>query len=305
MPRHFLSLADWPAEELWELIETAQALKRELQTRGRNPPALRGKTLALAFQKPSLRTRVSFEIGMRQLGGQALYLGPEEIGLGKREAAGDVARVLGGYVQGIMVRMSDHALLAQMAQASPVPVINGMTNYSHPCQAMADALTMYEAFGRLDGLRVTYLGDSDNDVTRSLLFAAARFGFQLQVSSPPGYTLDAESIAAARAEGSEEVFEFVEDPVEAVREADVIYTDTWIGMDVTTEARARQIFGRYQVNEALVARAPAHAIVMHCLPANRGQEITDAVADGPRSRVFQQAGNRLHAQKPILLKLLG
>ena len=302
--RHFLSLADWPADALHKLLEAARVLKREQLAQG-NRPVLRGKTLALVFQKPSLRTRLSFEMGMRQLGGGALYIGPEEIGLGRREAVGDVARVLGRYVDGIMVRMSDHALLVEMAQASPVPVINGMTNYSHPCQAMADMLTIVEEFGHLAGRRVTYLGDSDNDVTRSLLFAAAQFGFQLRVSSPPGYMLDKESITAARALGGEQVCEFIVDPREAAREADVLYTDTWIGLEVKEEAQARQIFGRYQINEALVAQAPAHAIVLHCLPANRGQEITDAVMDGPRSRVFQQAANRLHAQKPILVKLLG
>lgn len=301
---HFLSIADWSSKDLMRLIDEAVFLKREYRTGG-NRHVLAGKTLALVFQKPSLRTRVSFELAMHHVGGYAFYLSPNEIGLGKRESIADVARVLGGYVHGVMARVFDHDHVLQLAQWSPVPIINGLSDYNHPCQGMADVLTIYEEFGHLDGLKVAYLGDSNN-VTRSLLFAAARFGFQLIVSAPAGYNLDASSLEKARAIGGNDVVKEIGDPAEAVQGVDVIYTDTWTSMGQEEEAEARRkIFPPYQVNEALLAKAPAHAIVMHCLPAHRGEEITDAVADGPQSRLFPQAENRLHAQKAILVRLLG
>lgn len=300
---HFLSLADCSGAELMELIEQAVFLKREYRTGG-NRPVLQGKSLGMVFQKPSLRTRVSFEMAMQHVGGYALYIGPTEIGLGKRESIADVARVLGGYVSGVMARVFDHDHILGLAQWSPVPVINGLSDYNHPCQAMADVLTIYEEFGRLEGLKVAYLGDSNN-VTRSLLFAAARFGFQLAVASPAGYQLDTPTVERARQIGGPEVLMETENPVTAVQDADVIYTDTWASMGQEDEAAARrQIFPPYQVNAHLLEKAPRHAIVMHCLPAHRGEEITDEVADGPQSRLFPQAENRLHAQKAILVHLL-
>jgi ornithine carbamoyltransferase len=306
MPKHFLSLADWPAATLKEWIKEAVWLKREYRAGG-NQPVLRGKALAMVFQKPSLRTRVSFEMAMEHLGGHALYIGAHEIEMGRRESIPDVVRTLGGYVHGIVARVQDHADLLQMAEHSPVPIINGLTNYDHPCQAMADVLTMYEEFGRLEGLRVAYLGDSDNDVTRALLFAAAKFGFQLIVSSPAGHTLAEETLNRARTLGGANVVRLIDDPVEAVSDVDVIYTDTWVwfGLEAAEAERRLRIFPPYQVNETLLAHARLHAIVLHCMPANRGQEITDSVADGPRSRLFEQAENRLHAQKAILVRLLG
>ncbi len=301
--QHFLNLLDWPKAELHRLIDEAVFLKREYQTGG-NRLALQGKALGMVFQKPSLRTRVSFEMGMVHLGGHAMYIGPQEIGLGKRESVADVARVLGGYVQGIMARVFDHEHITQLAEWSPVPVINGLSDYNHPCQAMADTLTIYEEFGDLQGLNVAYLGDSNN-VTRSLLFAAAQFGFHLTVSSPAGYELDGESIQKAKSAGGVDVVQLVSEPHEAVKHADVIYTDTWTSMGQEAEAiHRREIFPPYQVNYPLMTQAPSHAIILHCLPAHRGEEITDSVADGPQSRLFQQAENRLHAQKAILARLL-
>lgn len=301
--RHFLDLADWSSEELMRLIDEAVFLKKEFRTGG-NRPILGGKSLAMVFQKPSLRTRVSFEMGMQQLGGYALYISPNEIGLGKRESIADVARVLGGYVNGVMARVFAHEHVTELAKWSPVPIINGLSDYNHPCQAMADVLTIYEEFGQLRGLTVAYLGDSNN-VTRSLLIAAAKFGFKMVVSSPEGYTLDQEVIAKARGIAGYEVVQLITDPQEAVRNADVIYTDTWTSMGQEEEAEhRRKIFPPYQVNYPLLQMASAHTIVMHCLPAHRGEEITDSVADGPQSRLFPQAENRLHAQKAILVQLL-
>ena len=301
--QHFLSLLDWSSRDLMQLIDEAVFLKREYQTGG-NRQVLAGKALGMVFQKPSLRTRVSFEMGMQHLGGHALYLGPAEIGLGKRESIADVSRVLSGYVHGVMARVFDHEHVVQLAEWSSVPVINGLSDYNHPCQAMADVMTIYEEFGELQGLKVAYLGDGNN-VTRSLTFAAARFGFQLIYCGPKEYRLDDESIALAQDHSELDCYTEEENPELAVANADVIYTDTWTSMGQEEEAaKRREIFPPYQVNADLVASAPKHAIVLHCLPAHRGEEITDEVADGAQSRLFAQAHNRLHAQKAILAHLL-
>jgi ornithine carbamoyltransferase len=304
--QHFLSLTDWSSGELTHLLEQAVVLKQSHQTGG-DAPVLRGKTLAMIFERPSLRTRVSFEMAMHQLGGHALYLKADEVGLAERESIADVARVLGYYVHAVLVRMNDYDALRQMAQFSTIPIINGLTRYNHPCQAMADALTLYEEFGRLQGLTVAYMGRSNQDVARSLLFAAAKFGFQLIISSPAGYTLDEESLDLARSIGGAKVVQRIDDPYAAVRSADAIYTDVWISTGTTEAIEAgyrAQVLAPYQVNPALLAYAPAHTVVLHCMPAHRQQEITDSVADGQQSRLFQQAENRLHVQKAILLRLL-
>lgn len=301
---HFLSLADWSSADLMELLDQAIFLKRERRTGG-NRPVLQGKSLGMVFQKPSLRTRVSFEMAMQHVGGYALYLGPQEIGLGKRESIADIARVLGGYVDIVMARVFDHEHVTELAHWSPIPIINGLSDFNHPCQAMADVLTIYEEFGHLEGLRVAYLGDSNN-VTVSLAHAAAKFGFDLVVSSPEGYRFDNDYMNKVRnLAGRDGVLTLVDDPVKAVDEVDVIYTDTWTSMGQEAEAEERRkIFPPYQLNQHILANAPRHAIVLHCLPAHRGEEITDQVADGPQSRLFQQAENRLHAQKAILVRLL-
>ena len=302
--KHFLDLADWTPDDLWEMLHCATALKKEVRKKG-NPPLLKGRVLGMIFQKPSLRTRVSFDVAMLQLGGHALYLSPQEIGLGKRESIADIARVMGGYVDAVMARTFDHQHVLDLARWSPVPVINGLSDYNHPCQAMADLLTIYEEFGRLEGLHVAYVGDSNN-VATSLLTGAAQFGFKMTIGSPAGYQPKLQVLDQVR-ELSQNTLDadVTDDPVAAVAGADVVYTDTWTSMGQEEEAeKRRQVFPPYQVNSELLEHAAEHAIVMHCLPAHRGEEITDEVADGPQSRLFPQAENRLHAQKAILVALL-
>lgn len=299
--RHFLNIADWSSTDLEHLLKLAVSLKLEWQSGG-NRPVLAGKVLGMVFQKPSLRTRVSFDVAMLHLGGHALYLSPAEIGLGQRESVPDVARVLSGYVQAIMARVFDPAHLDQLAAWGSVPVINGLSDRSHPCQAMADMLTVYEHFGHLKGLKLAYVGDSNN-VTRSLAEAAARFGLRMSVGSPAGYQLDSETVAHVTGLGL--VLDLTDDPARAVDGADVVYTDTWTSMGQEAEAeRRRAVFPPFQVNADLLRKAAPHAVVLHCLPAHRGEEITDEVADGPQSLLFEQAENRLHAQKAILVRLM-
>lgn len=302
--KHFLDLADWTAGDLWDILRLSVALKEEFRAGG-NPPRLAGKSLALVFQKPSLRTRVSFEMAMQHVGGYAFYLSPQEIGLGKRESIADIARVLGGYVDVVMARTFDHDHVIDLARWSPVPIINGLTDYNHPCQAMADYLTIYEEFGQLEGLHLAYVGDSNNVLT-SLLMGAAQFGVKVTIASPDGYQPKEYILSRARVLSQDTLDVTVTpDPIAAVTGADVIYTDTWTSMGQEEEAeKRRRVFPPYQVNADLLAHAASHAIVMHCLPAHRGEEITDDVADGPQSRLFPQAENRLHAQKGILVTLL-
>lgn len=305
MKKDLISLADLTPEEIWHILNVAQDLKEE-QIAGGNLPILTGKTLGMLFQKPSLRTRVSFQVGMQQLGGEAVYLSPDEVQLGKRESVEDVARVLSRYVDCIMARVFAHADVVKLAQYSRVPVINGLSDYSHPCQALADFLTMLEKKGSLRGLRLAWLGDGNNVLT-SLLFGASKLGVDVYAATPPGYepppqVLDL-AFGFARENGSE--IHIGNDPRAAVEGADVVYTDVWtsMGQEAEREERAR-VFPPYQVNAALVALADPNAIVMHDLPAHRGEEITDEVADGPQSVIFDQAENRLHAQKGLLAVLL-
>ena len=298
--KHFLELADWTSDDLWVMLELAADLKKE-HRRGGNPPRLAGRALGMIFQKPSLRTRVSFEMAMQHVGGHALYLSPQEIGLGKRESIADIARVMGGYVDAIMARTFDHEHVLELARWSPVPVINGLTDYNHPCQAMADVMTMWEEFGHLEGLHVAYVGDSNN-VTTSLMMAAAQFGMSVTVASPRGFQPKAATLEKATelSEGRLRVA-VTDDPVAGIEGADVVYTDTWTSMGQEEEAEQRRaLFPPFQVNQDLLGHAADHAIVLHCLPAHRGDEITDEVADGPQSRLFPQAENRLHAQKAVL-----
>jgi ornithine carbamoyltransferase len=304
--RHYLGLADLSTTEILDLLDSAAALKHDL-ARGHPPPSLPGKVAALVFQKPSLRTRVSFEVAMLQLGGQALYLSPAEIQLGQREGAVDVARVLSRYVHVIIARVFLHADVVGLAEHASVPVINALSDREHPCQILADLLTLREHRGNLSGLRLAYLGDGNN-VAHSLALAAPRLGIDLRFACPDGYEPDPLILETAYAEareagGSVEVFR---DPREAVRDADAVYTDTWYSMGQEGEAELRApIFRPYQLNAELLAQAAPGAVVMHCLPAHRGQEITDEVLDGPASIVYDQAENRLHVQKALLVKLLG
>jgi ornithine carbamoyltransferase len=303
--KHFLAIADLSPAEFNHILSVAKKLKAEWR-KGGNKPILKHKTLGMVFQKPSLRTRVSFDMAMLHLGGQALYLSPNEIGLGQRESIADVARVLACFVDGIMARVFAHAHVTELAQYSRVPVINALSDHEHPCQAMADVLTIIEHCGKLKGLKVVFLGDGNN-VARSLMFACALGGAHFVCASPQGYTLDDASVAQARAraEKSGGSVELVADPRVAARDADVLYTDTWASMGQESEVAERaKIFPPYQVNAALVALAKPKAIVLHCLPAHRGAEITDEVMDGPHSVVFDQAENRMHAQKAIVAILM-
>ncbi len=303
--KDFLTISDYSPETLLHLLNLAVDLKREWKENG-NKPIFKNKVLGMIFQKPSLRTRVSFDMAMRHFGGDALYLSPNEIGLGKRESIADVARVMSGYVDAIMARVFAHEHVEQLAEWASIPVINGLSDYNHPCQALADALTIYENFERMEGVNVTYVGDGNN-VAVSLMQVCAKLGANFTIGNPEGYDMPAEAIALgreyAKAVGSE--INLLTDPHEAVQNADVIYTDTWTSMGQEEETKKRhRVFPPYQVNNALVAEANDHVIIMHCLPAHRGEEITDAVADGSHSRLFPQAHNRLHAQKAILVHLL-
>lgn len=304
--KHFLELASVPTAELRDLLDLALRLKAEWKAGG-NGPLLLGKTLGMIFLKPSLRTRVSFEMAMKHLGGGAIMLGPQEIGLGVRESIPDVARVLSGYVDGIMARVFDHSDVVQLAEYASVPVINGLSDGYHPCQALGDMLTIHEHFGALDGLRLAFVGDGNN-VAASVALACAHFGVSFSIATPEGYEMQRpvreQAYDIAGRNGS--ILEMRTRPQLAVAAADVVYTDTWVSMGQEAEAAERAgEFGAYQVNGELLRHANPNAIVMHCLPAHRGDEITDAVMDGAQSRVFQQAENRMHAQKAILARLLG
>ncbi len=303
---HFLSLADLTPDELRGLLTLAVELKEEWRTSG-NRPLLKGKTLGMLFQKPSLRTRVSFEMGMIHLGGQALYLSPFEIQLGKRESVPDVARILSRYVDGIMARVFGHADVLTLAEYSRVPVINGLSDYNHPCQSLADFLTIIEHKGwDLQGRKLAFVSDGNN-VATSLLFGATLLGMDFAIAGPPGYELppDVWALGQQFAAASGSHLLATNDPHAAVAGADVIYTDVWasMGQEAETEERSH-IFTPYQINEALVAEAHPDAIAMHCLPAHRGHEITDEICDGPHSVLWDQAENRMHAQKAILTRLL-
>jgi ornithine carbamoyltransferase len=301
--RHFLDVADWSGSDLRDLIQLAVYLKMEWRTGG-NKPILAGKHLAMVFQKPSLRTRVSFEVGMGHLGGRAVMIQPSEIGLGERESIADIARVLSGFVQGIMARVFSHDHVTQLARWASVPVINGLSDASHPCQAMADILTIYEYFGRTEGLRLAYIGDGNNIAT-SLIMTCARFGMDFTIASPEGYDLPQAVLEKVNGWDTGIAVRSLREPAEAVKGADIIYTDTWVSMGQEAQSETRlQAFQGYQVNDALLKIAGNDAVVMHDLPAYRGKEITDSVADGAQSLIFQQAENRLHAQKAILVRLM-
>jgi ornithine carbamoyltransferase len=304
--RDFLSMADLSAEELHGLLDHAARLKA-IGRSARPEALLAGRTMALLFEKPSLRTRLSFELAMARLGGWSRFLGPGEVGLGQRESVADVGRTLGAYVDLVVVRLFDQAVAEALAAHCPAPVVNGLSDDEHPCQILADLLTLRERFGRLAGLTVAYVGDSNN-VAHSLLLAAPLVGLNLCVASPAGYEPKPALLAAAdRATRQRGCWvEVCRDPAAAVAGADAVYADAWYSMGQEHEAaRRRSIFRPYQVNAELLARAQAHTAVMHCLPAHRGDEITDQVLDGPASLAFQQAANRLPAQQALLVWLLG
>lgn len=299
--RDLLSLRDLSREEISGILTLARRLKRE-QKRGILHRFLSGKTLAMVFEKPSLRTRVSFETGMVQLGGHAVFLGPAEIHLGVRESAADCARSLGRWVDLIVVRTFSQNALEEMARYATVPVINGLTDLFHPCQVLSDCLTLLEHRGKLEGLKITFVGDGNNMV-HSWMQAAEKFSFAFSLACPKGYEPSAEITKAARKNGG--WIAVTHDVAEAVRGADVIYTDVWASMGREGESEVRRkAFQGYQVNQGVVAMAKRDVLVMHCLPAHRGEEITDEVLEGPHSIVFDQAENRLHVQKAIMVWVL-
>jgi ornithine carbamoyltransferase len=298
----FLCIKDFGRDELDLLLDLASTLK-ETWRAGRSDPRLAGKVLACVFHKPSLRTRISFEVGMAQLGGRSLYITDAEIGFGKRESVHDIAKVLSRYVDAIMIRTFSQANVVELARHARVPVINGLTDSDHPCQILSDLFTIREKGRSLDGLSVAWIGDGNN-VAKSWIDATLSYAIDLRLACPEGFDPDPDAVALARS-GRGRVT-IVRSAEEAVRGVDVIYTDTWTSMGQEAEAQKRRAaFAKHRVDEALVAKAAPGALVMHCLPAHRGEEITDAVMDGPQSVVFDQAENRMHAQKAILVHCMG
>jgi ornithine carbamoyltransferase len=301
--KDFLSITDCTVEQLNELLELGAELKSLYKGGGRDL-CLAGKVLAMLFEKPSLRTRISFHVAMTNLGGGVIYVKPEDIGgIGKREPIKDMGRVLSRYVDVIMARTFEHSTITGLAEHASVPVINALTDWSHPCQAMADVLTIKEHLGRIKGVKLAYVGDGNN-VARSLAIAAGKLGMKMIIAAPAGYELDAETIEKTNEMSSGSVVQ-TNDPKAAVSDADVIYTDTWVSMG-QEEEKARRVadFEGFQVNMELVNCAPAGVKIMHCLPAKRGYEITDEVTEMPGSITFDQAENRLHFQRALLKKLV-
>jgi len=303
MKKDFLTIRDMSREEILNTFKIAIDMKAN---RMKYSEALKGKALAMIFEKPSLRTRTTFDIGIQQLGGYSLYLSPAEISLGKRESVHDVAKNLERMVQGIMIRTFAHQIVIDMAKYAGIPIINGLTDYSHPCQALADYLTIHELKGELKGLKLCYVGDGNN-VAHSLMFAGARLGVDVSIACPQGYepNLIAYNDAVEDAKETGAKIEVVHNAIEGVKNADAVYTDVWasMGQEAETEAR-KKIFKPFQVNEYLMAHAKKDAIFMHCLPAHRGDEVTDGVIDAPNSVVFHEAENRLHAQKSVMYQLM-
>ncbi|MCI0641769.1 MAG: ornithine carbamoyltransferase [Gemmataceae bacterium] len=301
--KHFLDLLDWTGEDIVQLLKNALKLKKA-HARGKNKPILQGKVLGLIFEKPSLRTRVSFQAAMAQLGGTSLFISQADAGLGKRESIADYARAISQYVDAVVLRTFQHATVEQFARFAACPVINGLSDYYHPCQALGDFLTILEIFGDAKGKTIAFVGDGNN-VARSLALASGKVGARFVLSAPKGFGfdqafLDVYQQSAVNGHLSEQL-----DPFQAVLDADVVYTDVWASMGQEGEVdERRKSFEHYQVNADLMKLAPAHAKFMHCLPAHRGEEVTEDVFEGDRSVVFQQAGNRMHAQKALLQWLL-
>ena len=301
--RHLLTLFDVSPSEINTIFATSEELKKQLNV-GRREPILAGHVLALLFEKPSLRTRVSFEAGMSHMGGTSMFLG-QDVGWGKRESASDFGRVLSSYVDAIVIRAFDHEKVVELAQHCTCPVINGLTDYDHPCQALADLFTMQEEAGPLANQKLAYVGDSNN-VARSLAVACAKVGAKFAVASPDGYGFDEKFLRQLAQVTPGWQPQLTTDPAAAVEDASAVYTDVWASMGQEKEREIRQkAFAPYQVNAELMKHAPKEAIFLHCLPARRGEEVTDEVIDSPQSRIVEQAANRMHVQKGILAWLLG
>lgn len=304
---HFIALADWTPDALRHALFTAARLKKQHKTTGRNDQLLSGKTLAMVFEKPSLRTRVSFAAATAHLGGTPIVITGAEVGLGSREPVQDVARVLSSMCDGIMARVFEHEKIVGLAKWSSVPVINGLSDFNHPCQAMADIMTVEEHFGvgSLPGKTMAFIGDGNN-VARSLAVACGKFGMKFILATPPGYELPQDEMDRVMTQVPAMDFVPMHDPKEAVREADVIVTDTWVSMGQEEDkARRMKEFAGYSIDAALLAEAPKRAVVLHCLPAYRGLEISEEVMESSRALVFQEAENRLHFQKGLIAVLMG
>lgn len=306
MKHDLITIADLSKEGIYKIIYKAIDLKAELKFE-RRLNYLNGKNLALVFEKPSLRTRVTFEVAIRQLGGSAIYLSPNDIGLGKRESVADIARNLSRWVDCIAARTFSHKTVVDLAKYSEIPVINALSDMAHPCQALADYLTIYDELGKIEGATLAWIGDGNN-VCNSLMFGAAILGVNLKIATPKGYEPKNEIVerALTLAKNSSAKITLTNDPVEAVKGSEFIYTDTWTSMGQETEAeKRRMIFSKFQVNKKLLENAPRNHFIMHCLPAHRGEEITDEILDGPQSIILEQAENRMHVQRAILAILLG
>ncbi|MCC9599173.1 ornithine carbamoyltransferase [Stieleria sp. JC731] len=300
--QHFLSLFDVSTDDLKLILKTAKVVKSKLKA-GERPDVLHNRVVALLFQKPSLRTRVSFESGIAQLGGSSLFLG-DDVGWGKRESASDFTKVLGQFIDAVVCRANRHSSVTQLASYDAVPVINGLTDVCHPCQAIADVMTVEEAFGSYSGKHVVFVGDGNN-VANSMALICAKLDMKFTLACPNGYEMDAEWVARLQKEHPKADFSITNDPAAAVSTADAIYTDVWVSMGQEAEVEIRRnAFADYQVNAKLMSAAPSTARVLHCLPAVRGEEITDEVIDGDQSDIIVQAGNRMHAQKGLLVWLL-
>ncbi len=302
MKKDFINIADLTKEEIYEIFDLTKKLKEKTK-KGEEHHILKGKSMSMIFAKPSARTRISFETGMYQLGGYALYLSPNDIGIGKREAVKDIAQVISRYNDIIMARLFDHAHIEELAEYASVPVINGLTDYNHPCQIMADAFTVIEHRDSIENLKIVYVGDGNN-IANSWINFASRVPIHLVICTPRNYEPDKTTLENALAAGISKI-EVISDPDVAVKDADVLYTDVWASMGQEAEAEQRKLdFAPYQLNDELVAKAKDDVLVMHCLPAHRGDEITDSVVDGPHSIVFDEAENRMHVQKAIMVKLM-
>jgi len=302
MKRDFLHITDFTTEEIWETLELSKWIKAKL-INGEDYKPFAGKTMAMIFAKPSARTRVSFETGFFRLGGHALFLGPNDIGIGKRESISDIANVLSRFNDMIMARLFEHNHILELAENASVPVVNGLTDFNHPCQIMADILTVYEHRGNLDDLKITYVGDGNN-IVHSWLALAMRIPFHLTIACPEEYTPDEDMLKVAKEMGLSTI-EISHEPMEAVKDADVIYTDVWASMGQKEESEERRRrFKGFQINDDLMAATGKHTYFMHCLPAERGVEVTDSVCDADYSIMFDEAENRMHAQNAIMVKIM-
>ncbi|MDP6169994.1 MAG: ornithine carbamoyltransferase [Candidatus Marinimicrobia bacterium] len=303
MPKHFLHISDYDADDIWEILHLAKELKTKFHGKDNYKP-FQDRSLAMIFAKPSARTRVSFETGFEWMGGHALFLGPNDIGIGKREAIKDISRLFSRYNDVIMARLFDHQHIIELAQYADIPVINGLTDYNHPCQIIADILTVWEHRGNLEDLKIAYLGDGNN-IVHSWLQLATKFPMHFVCSGPKGYEPDMETVQMVE-DGGLSSYELSHEPFSAVKDADVIYTDVWASMGQKEEAEERErIFEPFQVNGALLNSTGKETLFMHCLPAERGREVTDEVMESKNSIVFDQAENRMHAQNAIMVYLAG